>query len=508
MSILDLFKGMTSIEVEELFSSLDDELDEYFSEHRERRRFMQACRKLSNEDVAIIQRVMSSKDQYIDYVILAKKVESPLIAANAILMLEVELKKTKDLGFLNFLLALIKEDQVVAKLNSGSLFDWEEPLVMNKSISTEFLEFIWDANKESKYYKQGCHDTVRGITRHPQCSTRMLKELLIFEDPSLRGTIARHANIDDELTNIFLNSKRVAEREEIVYSKYISAEAILSLMRDKFYRVAEAAKMQFEKRFPEKEISEVAISTAIENRIETPYVKPNKPIRKFCKFEDGRMGIEHLKTLKPNQKAAVISCASADVVEFLAQDSSKIVRRAVAESRHCPLDTLKNYVNEPDIVLANNAFQTLTSLQPAISCEEIFSSEVIKESYELLNTFINKKNNVSALSTKSGAKVESELERIYLIAQFSNNPMIHLRIIADLTEVPRRPSRRNLLQHLSKNLFINNSVIKKVAIDLGFASEAVLKQCKSKEVIAEYLADPKVPNGERTRLLKHIDSLK
>lgn len=474
MSILDLFRGMNATEIEELFGSFDDALDEYFGEHGERRRFIQACRKLSLDDVAIIQSVMTSTDQGMDYDLLADDIENPLRAADAILMLESELEKTKEEGFLKFLLVLVKRDKVSTKLNRGRFFEWEYPLLENKNTPAEFIEYLWDENSKGKYKKLDNYEMLRDVARHPSCSTRILKELLkVDDDSAVRRAIARHPNIDDELTDFFLNSSRVSEREELVRSKFISEEALLSLMRDKFDRISSVARKQFKKRFPDKRVTDKAIEAAVKKRIEKPYVKPAKPVRKFCKYEDGRMGIDHIKSLKPSQRAAVISTTSADIVEALVDDPSKVVHREVAASRYCPEYALKNYLKEPDMVLVNKALQTLTSLNHEVSFEKYLSEDVVSDSYELLNFYINEKGNFDPLYDEMNAKTESEVERTYLLAQFSDNPMIHQRIIGNLTGIPSARTRSHLLKRLSDNLFISDKIIKTIALDIGFGSEKV-----------------------------------
>jgi len=508
MSIFDLFRGMNVTEIEELFGSLDDALDQYFGEHGERRRFIQACRKLSHEDVAIIQNVMTSTDQDIDYALLAGEIENPLRAADAILMLESELEKTKEEGFLKFLLALAKKNKVSTKLDRGRFFDWEYPLLKNGNMPVEFIEFLWDENKNGKYKKLDHYEMIRDIAKHPSCSTRILKELLKVEgDDAVRRAITRHPNIDDELTDHFLNSSRVSEREELARSKFISEDALLSLMRDKFDRVSNVAKKQFKKRFPDKRVTDKAIEAAVKKRIDKPYVKPDKPVRKFCKYEDSRMGIDHIKSLKPSQRAAVIPNASADIVEALVDDQSKAVRRAVAASRHCPEYALKEYLKATDMVIVNKAFKTLTRLHSDVSCEELLSDDMISDSYELLNFYINDKGDFDPHWDGMNAKTESEVERTYLVAQFSNNPMIHQRIVGGLTGIPEGRTRWHLLKKLSDNPFISDGVIEKIALGIGFGSEKVLQRCTNKEIIEKYLADPKVPGGVRARLEAYSETL-
>ncbi|WP_145999138.1 hypothetical protein [Oceanicoccus sp. KOV_DT_Chl] len=166
---------MNAAEIEELFGSLDDALDEYFGEHGERRRFIQACRKLSHHDIAIIQNVMTSTDQDTDYDLLADEIENPLRAADAILMLERELEKTEEEGLLKFLLAIVKRDKVSTKLSRARFFDWEHPLLVNENTPTEFIEFLWDENCNGKYKQLENYEMIREVARHPSCSTRILK---------------------------------------------------------------------------------------------------------------------------------------------------------------------------------------------------------------------------------------------------------------------------------------------------------------------------------------------
>jgi len=219
------------------------------------------------------------------------------------------------------------------------------------------------------------------------------------------------------------------------------------------------------------------------------------------------MGIDHIKSLKPSQRAAVIPNASADIVEALVDDQSKAVRRAVAASRHCPEYALKEYLKETDMVIVNKAFKTLTRLHSDVSCEELLSDDMISDSYELLNFYINDKGDFDPHWDGMNAKTESEVERTYLVAQFSNNPMIHQRIVGGLTGIPEGRTRWHLLKKLSDNPFISDGVIEKIALGIGFGSEKVLQRCTNKEIIEKYLADPKVPGGVRARLEAYSETL-
>lgn len=391
MSIIDIFKGMSSAEVEKAFNALDDALDSHFSEHGERRRFIQACRKLSYGDIGVIQMLIADSNANIDYQNLALTIENPLRVADAMLMLEGELEKTKSANLLLFFLTLIKRDKVTTALNKARFLPWEHSLLRNKNLPPEFILHLWDHNKNHRYKTEVCYEIIKDIARHKNCPLNVLKELYIVDDVWIRNAIAYNCNIDDALTDLFINSSRMAERERIAKSKYISKEALLSLMRDKYENVSKTAIKQFGKKFPTDVISEKAIDAAVKKRIENPYIKTATQKNKFDVYKDASKGIEYILALKPSQRASVAKVARPEVLAQLAYDKSNIVRRSVAKIAWCSNDVLSAYLSDSDPVVVNNAFLNLANKQPNLIFEELLSREVVDYSYNLLNVYISAK---------------------------------------------------------------------------------------------------------------------
>ncbi|WP_196141047.1 hypothetical protein [Aliikangiella sp. G2MR2-5] len=502
MSDMEIFSESTIAEMEEMFNTLDD----YFSEHGERRRFMQACRKLSYEDVNIIQIVMNSPEEKLDISSLAEDVANPSRVANAILMLGETLRKTKDTCLLLFLLALVKKDKVAEALKRARVFSWEYELLENRKLPSEFVEYLWKSNRESSTKSFDGYLWSRMVAKNPNCPLSVLNELYKEDDSTLRGIIARHPRIDEDLINAFLNSSRVAEREQIAISKHVSQDVLLSLMRDKYEKVVKLAKRQFNKRFPDAKITDKDIDKAIEARIKQPYVKPKESKRKFDMYVDARMGVEHILTLKSGQRASVAKIADEKLIKELVADKSVAVRRVVASNLNCARKVLLEYLQESDLELRNNALLNLFQKDSQLIFEEIAPENMVSEFYEILNNYLNKN---ASLTSSMDAKTKCEIESASIVSQYSNNSMIQKRIINELIEIPSFTSvRRHLLSQLAKNFYLCESAIRKLALDLGFATEEILSNCTSQNLIKEYLMREQVPNGVRMRLENHLESLK
>lgn len=502
MSIKDGFKEEAGSEMEVLFQELDDTLDEYFSERGERRRFMGACRRLSYQDLSIIERALSGADISDSYAGLALKLEAPIRSANAILMLETYLKKTKNINCLQFLLSVIKRDKVVKALNRLRFLSWEIPLLGNKKLPGEFIDFLWASNKNEAYKHVLSYDTLRVISKLPNCPVNVLKDLYHFyedsdydDDSVIRGAIARHRNIDDDLINRYINSNRKSERVELARSKYIPQEALLSLMKDKYDEVSDLAKEQFFKRFPDITITNALIDQAISKRVKNPYKKPTSPKRVFDKYEDAKMGVAHIKSLNPSQRAAVIGLVDEETFFELINDSSKAVKRAIALSRLTPIDKLREYVQEQDLCIASNAFQAICDRESSVAFEDVFQSKGIEESYELLNKFLNDKKSFEYSFKKRKATEEIELQRIYLVAKYSSNSFIQTKIVNGLDEIPNSGSVRwMLLSHLVDNKALCDNVVWKFYMELGFGGERALQHCKSKQLFEKIIATNNPPS--------------
>ncbi|WP_323816269.1 hypothetical protein [Cellvibrio sp. NN19] len=509
MSIIDTFEGVSSAEIEKAFNSLDNAFDNYFSEHGERRRFMEACRKLSYGDIGIIQKLISESSAILDYQHLADMIENPLRVADAILMLEKELEKTESTTFLLFLLVLVKRDKVTDALNKARFLPWEYSLLRNKKLPPEFIEHLWTHNKSRRYKTDVYFDNVKDIAKHQNCPSHVLRELYSVDDLWIRNAIAYNCNIDEDLTDIFLNSSRMAERERIAKSKYVSKEALLSLMRDKYENVSQTAKKQFGKLYPTEVITEKAIDEAIKKRIANPYIKINESERKFNAYLDAKKGIEHILTLKPSQRASVARVARAEVLAHLAGDKSNIVRRSVAGNGGCTTEVLSSYLMDSDPIVVNNAFLNLANKQPNLIFEQVLSRDVVDHSYNLLNVYLGQKGLIEPYYEKIDSVTEMEIARVCLVARYTNNPMIQLRIVDDLSSLPPAPSvRKKLLSGLSHNLHLIDSAVRKIAIDLNFGGEDILINCKSADIVAEFLSNEKIPAGTRWRIETHLESLK
>ena len=513
MSILDIFKGLSGAEIKELFQALDDAFDAEFSEQGERRRFMEACRKLDYDDIQIFQSIKDGEDLSESSESLALKLKDPLRVAAAILMLETDLRETTDTNFLSFLLSVVKRDKVLKALNKARFLDWEDPLFENKNLPAEFIEFLWESNKSDRYKDVERFETLRTIAKHPNCPLSTLKELYFFDQASefeddavLRSAIARNRNIDDELINLFINSTRKPERIELTKSMYIPQEALLSLMRDQYDEISDRARKQFAKRFPEVAVSDALIDEAIAKRVINPYKKPKTAKRKFDRYEDSRMGLEHIKSLTPSQRAAVINVVDKDVLFSLLDDSNKTVKRAIALRKVIPDEKLREYIADKDMVVASNAFKTISNKDPNVSFEDVFTQDRVSDSYELLNRYLNDKSSFKSDYNKKSAIVEAEEQRIFLVAQFTQNEFVQTKIISDLNEIPYSDSVRwKLLGHLCDNRMLCDNVVWKIYVELEFGGARALEHCKSKSLFEKIIES--CPKPTRNHNPKVVESL-
>ena len=509
MSILDIFKGMKVSEIVELVHSLDEAFDEYTGSAGQRRRFMEACKNLSNRDMGNIQAAMGGLSKDEDPRQLAQEIENPARAADAILMLEEDLIETKDMQFLTFLLALLQRDKVAKKIDRARFLDWEYPLLQNKKTPAEFIQFLWDLLKQGRYSDVEWYESPRMVARHPNCPLPVLREMAKSDDAPLRLAVARHRNIDDDLINHYLNSTRKPEREQIAKSRYVPAEALMSLMRDQHDSVKRIAGRQFAKLFPDIEVTKEAIEAAIAARIENPYVEPENPKPKFNKYAFHQTSIEDILSLKPAQRASAVDVVrDVEILLALADDRSAPVRRAVASKGNLPDDVLERYLTDSDFIVVSKALQNLARRRPEASFEDLAPAAVVDESYTHLNTCLNEKGKLQPAMMKLDSKTQAQIERAQLVASYSNNPMIQMRICNDLKKIPNAYTMRwNLLSNLAGNLHLTESGIRKIAFDLGFGTERVLLNCKDPALIQEYLQRDGTMPGERGRLERHVESL-
>jgi hypothetical protein len=151
VSIFDFFAGMDVNNIEKTFDQLDKVVDDYFGEVGQRRRFMQACRKLSDDDLLLIQNVVHGEvpsDKIPGRVTAA---ESPLRLANALLMLEKDIETTEDINIFLFLYEVLKRNNVIKGLNRAWFFYWEEPFLENPITPSDLIDLIWQFCKSGKY---------------------------------------------------------------------------------------------------------------------------------------------------------------------------------------------------------------------------------------------------------------------------------------------------------------------------------------------------------------------
>ena len=496
------------LDLESIAAELDKLIDEQFGEQAERRRFIKQSRKLSSKDQHLIHSVLTESISFEELQERCQSIDDPIRIGHTLLLLETEIRKTKNKILLTLLCEIFEEPKFISTMSKVRYSYWEMDVLENRHLPERCIRSIWNHNREEFLQIQEYNLPARSLVRTNNCPSDILQEALSIKDPSVRGYIARHSNINDEIIHFFVNSQRKSERMEFARSRFAPSEALLSLMQDKFDDVINAAKRNIKKRYPDIEITKIAIDRAVKQWVEKPYVKPANQKRKFDMYTDARMGVDHALSLKPSQRASVAKIADEDVLVALSDDKSISVRRSVAARSNCPAEILNRYLKESDLKLVNNALLSLARKSPEVTFEELVSKEVVESSYTILNACLNEKSDLILIFEKIDSKIEAEFERASIVAQYSENPMIQMRIVNGLVEIPNGSTLRwKLLSALSDNLHLITLVTRKIALELGFGIERVLLKCKDKAVIREYLSREGVPAGVRGRLNNHLNLL-
>jgi hypothetical protein len=496
------------LDLEYIAAELDKLIDEQFGEQAERRRFIKQSRKLSLKDQHLIHSVLTEsissevlRDRY-------QSIDDPIRIGHTLLLLETEIRRTKNKVLLSLLCEIFEEPTFISTMSKVRYHYWEMDVLENRNLPERCIRSIWNHNRDELLQIQEYNLPARSVARARNCPSDILQEALTIKDPSVRGYIARHSNIDDEIIHFFVNSQRKSERIEFARSRFAPSEALLSLMQDKFDDVINTAKRNINKRYPDIKITKPVIDKAVKQWVEKPYVKPANQKRKFDMYTDARMGVDHALSLKPSQRASVAKIADEDILVALSNDKSVSVRRSVAARFNCPAEILSRYLKESDLKLVNNALLSFAKQNSDVTFEELVSKEVVESSYKILNTCLNDKSSLKLILEKIDSKTEAEFERANIVAQYSENSMIQMRIVNGLEKIPSSSTLRwKLLSSLSDSHHLTSFVIRKIALELGFGIEKVLLKCKDKSVIREYLSRDRVPAGVRGRLQNYLDSL-
>ncbi len=487
------------------FDELDDAFDEYFSESGERRRFIYACRKLTEADLFLLQSVMNQSVSREEMIQQTPAADNPLRLAHALLLLETTLAKTKDKLLLTFVFELLKRPRVFKGVNRSMFPGWELELLRNPRLAGDQIQLIWD--KQKMLYIEDMEPSwqLGLIIKQRECPVGILEELYDFDDPTVRKYVGLHKKIPSKAIQFYLNSPRKPERLNMARNRYVPAEVLLSLMGDKYPEIIETAKGNFQKRFPDLSCDQKAIDQAIEKNIEKPFVKSaKKPVRKFDPYEAEELGADYVCSLKKaaeRKKVAEIS-NDLDILSALSHDKSVAVRRTVANFYRCPENVLKELAGDADAQVSNKAFLNLARQQEDITIEDVFCEDVLVEMYESLNRNIKDNSDTSMYSEEwNSSQGETELVRLQMIARYTSNHMLQLRIVKDLDEIPDSDTIRwQLLSSVSCNRYLSDTVNRRIVLELGFGNETVMANCKTLAIFEEFLSQEGIPNGVRGRI--------
>ncbi len=122
--------------------------------------------------------------------------------------------------------------------------------------------------------------------------------------------------------------------------------------------------------------------------------------------------------------------------------------------------------------------------------------------YESLNRNIKDNSDTSMYSEEwNSSQGETELVRLQMIARYTSNHMLQLRIVKDLDEIPDSDTIRwQLLSLVSCNRYLSDTVIRRIVLELGFGDETVMANCKTLAIFEEFLSQEGIPNGVRGRI--------
>lgn len=464
------------------------QMDSYFSESGERRRFMHTANGLSESDLYLLQAVLGGKLKHEAALAGAAVAQSPLRIANALLELETTVKKSKDRVLLDFIFALLQSKKVAKGLNRVWFFPWELSLVLNKNLTAEQVRFIW-LNKKETYAKELVPSSARTLVRHPNCPSDVLEELLPVDDGMLRKSIAMHPNTSAKIIHFFLNSQRKPERLNLAMSRHASCDVLLSLLQDKYDEISRAAKKNLAKRFPTQEINDATIKAAIEKNIVKPFVKPATPKVPFDPWAAAGAGKESVLALDSGQRKRVADAScDPELLALLALDSSKAVRRAVAKKQDTGQEVLTALAQDLDTETSNNALRTISKLCPTVIAEELLSEQALDAAYREIASRVAKSSPMSDDDEQFSSQAKLDFDRAMLVAAHTNNPMIQLMVVKDLEEIPADSNVRwNLLSAVAGNRHLSETVCRKIVIVLQFGGFEPIKRCNSPALLREFL---------------------
>ena len=493
MGIIDDLAGC---DVKALF----DELDEIFSEAGERRAFIAECRKLDNDDLALLQSVLSQSISRDDMLEEIESVTDPLSVADTLLFLHTELAETSSTLLLEFLFALVAKPGVYDDLDKEGETYWETIVFDNPILTGEQISFIWK-KKGKSYLKDSDPFIVELIALHPECPLDVLEDLLDYDTRTVQSAIGRNKNISPEIIRKYLNSPRKPDRKALAGNQHVPAEILMSLMGDRYEDIVKSARRNYAKRFKGQPLSKEAIASAIEKNVDKPHVEP-KPEKKavFDPYQAEQLGLEHVVSLpQATQRKKVAEWTQdAGIVAALAGDKSVAVRRAVAAKGQCPEEKLRDLVRDKDLQTSNNAFRSLANRHPGSAAEDLFDDDTLTETYEYINYHVNEKSDEFAYDLKLNARAEAELERAKLVAGTTNNEMLQSRILQTLDATSTMFSiRGSLMSALVGNRHLCDSAVRKLVLELNHGTMLVIRNCSKPDLLDELIADDRLSHSLR-----------
>jgi hypothetical protein len=492
------------IDLEAIAAEMDKLLDEHFGEQAERRRFIKRSRKLSANDQHLIYSLLTKSIKSDEMQARYQSMDDPVRVGHTLLLLETELQKTKNLVLLEFIAVLLEQPGFIHTMDRLRYPLWEmNSLLENRILPEECIRAIWSHRKDEFLAMDEYNLPTRLLVRARNCPGDILEETLVIKDPSVRGAIAKHRNLNDSILHFYLNSPRKPERLELARSRFVPPEILLSLMRDKHDSVIKYAKINFNKRFPDVEITEAAIDEAVQKYIDKPFVPSRKPIKAFDPYSEEENDHGHVLALKSATDRAKIAKCTRDLELriYLARDSSAMVRRAATLQFEFPEDIYRELAGDNDLQVRINLFKSYIRCFPDCIAEDLFNEHALNETYEMINRIVNdlEGEEYSDIGKETAAKKNQE-EMCVLVVQHTNNALVQRRIIKNLPDKPEIFSTaKKLFDALIENKHLDLAVIRRLAIEHGIGAGTIALNCQNPEIIHEILSRLDTPHGSRTR---------
>ena len=348
------------------------------------------------------------------------------------------------------------------------------------------------------------------IAFNPETPAGVLEDLLDYDDRAVQSAIGRNKNVTPEIIHRYLNSPRKPDRKALAGNQFVDAEVLMSLMGDKYEDIVKSAKRNFRKRFPEAKLTDEAIAAAIEKHIEKPFVAPKEPKKVFDPHEAEAQGIEFVTGLKVagERKKVAENTRDPELLETLGRDKSAVVRRAVANNRHCPTTTLGDLVHDTDLQTSNFGLLRLLTRDKSLTAEDVLSESELMDARDAVQHILDNRIDDCSLDTKLSAAERARLDRAILLARFTGNEMLQRQIMKSMhDDMFRMTLGGKIRDALSENRHRCSAVVRALIFEQAYGVWHQLEECRDPALLDELIADGRLDDQSVDIAIRTRDKL-